>query len=198
MRFDLAQPCKDCPFLKKGGIRLRRARIVELAREITAEGRTFTCHKTTVSVEDGEGNEERVDGPNAQHCAGALLFCRNLDAPPPRLYDVAVTFHQPVALEQARPRELVRLRKRVFASVAEMLETAVDGVVGTGEPCGVADARCEHPAGWRYGGGPVENPAADAPYECAECGMPTCGPCSREVRRKRRRVRVCNVCLEAT
>ena len=40
---------------------------------------TFTCHETTVGSEDDDS--EMVDGPNAQHCAGALIFLEHQDAP---------------------------------------------------------------------------------------------------------------------
>lgn len=66
MHFKLKRPCEDCPFLKKGGIRLRKARAEEIGgMMISRDGGTFACHKTT----DAGGSE----GP-VQHCAGALIF----------------------------------------------------------------------------------------------------------------------------
>lgn len=66
MRFNLIRPCDDCPFLKHGGIRLRKARAEEIGgMMISRDGGTFACHKTT----DSGGSE----GP-VQHCAGALVF----------------------------------------------------------------------------------------------------------------------------
>ena len=66
MHFKLKRPCEDCPFLKVGGIRLRKARAEEIGGMMLAsDGGTFACHKTT----DSGGSE----GP-VQHCAGALIF----------------------------------------------------------------------------------------------------------------------------
>jgi hypothetical protein len=66
MHFKLKRPCEDCPFLKEGGIRLRKARAEEIGgMMLSSDGGTFACHKTT----DSGGSE----GPE-QHCAGALIF----------------------------------------------------------------------------------------------------------------------------
>ena len=40
---------------------------------------TFTCHETTVPDESDEG--EMKDGPNAQHCGGALIILEKLERP---------------------------------------------------------------------------------------------------------------------
>ena len=59
MNFKLTKPCSNCPFLKVGGIRLRRERAREIARaQIDAQGGTFPCHKTT--REDGDGEDEEA------------------------------------------------------------------------------------------------------------------------------------------
>lgn len=66
MHFKLKRPCEDCPFLKEGGIRLRKARAEEIGgMMLSRDGGTFACHKTT-EAGGGEGPE--------QHCAGALVF----------------------------------------------------------------------------------------------------------------------------
>ena len=39
----------------------------------------FTCHETT--VESGDDDGEMVDGPNAQHCAGALIMLEKMGTP---------------------------------------------------------------------------------------------------------------------
>ncbi len=71
MKFDQTAPCGNCPFRREGHIPLRAARVQEIAEsQLSSQGAVFTCHKTTVG--DGEGN--RVDGPKAQHCTGALIF----------------------------------------------------------------------------------------------------------------------------
>ncbi len=72
MKFDQTAPCGNCPFRREGHIPLRPARARDIAEsQLSSRGATFTCHKTTVSNGDGS---ERVDGPKAQHCAGALIF----------------------------------------------------------------------------------------------------------------------------
>jgi len=71
MRFDLKKPCSDCPFLRKGGIRLTQKRVREIAASIlSTQGSTFSCHKTTIEDDDGE----LVDSKDSRHCAGALIF----------------------------------------------------------------------------------------------------------------------------
>jgi len=56
-------PCKDCPFLKEGGIRLTKERAREIAGNATSDaGRSFSCHK-----EEGP-TEKRA------HCAGSLIL----------------------------------------------------------------------------------------------------------------------------
>lgn len=68
----MRKPCDDCPFLRVGGIRLRAARVRQIAGGmLSPQGATFTCHKSTVEDTD---SGKMVDGPNAQHCAGALIF----------------------------------------------------------------------------------------------------------------------------
>ncbi len=70
MNFDLHVPCSNCPFLRKGGIRVTRERARQLAKNmLSPSGGTFACHKTT-----GEVNGERVEVPTSRHCAGALIF----------------------------------------------------------------------------------------------------------------------------
>jgi len=72
-KFDLKKPCNNCPFRREGGVRLTIDRAYEVAE---TEG-TFTCHKTTVDTEDGD----RVDGPNAQMCAGFMLYREKTTGP---------------------------------------------------------------------------------------------------------------------
>jgi hypothetical protein len=65
MRFDLKRPCSDCPFRRKGGIRLRAGRIRELADVMLEQGAggSFTCHVTNP-----------LRRTERQHCVGAILF----------------------------------------------------------------------------------------------------------------------------
>jgi len=70
MHFDLHVPCGNCPFLRKGGIRLTKPRVKQITRDILSDqGKTFACHKTTV-----ERNGELVEATSSRHCAGALIF----------------------------------------------------------------------------------------------------------------------------
>jgi len=72
MKFDLRKPCDDCPFRRVGGVQLTRGRVREIARLVTSNpGATFACHKTTV---DDDETGDRVETPESQHCAGALVF----------------------------------------------------------------------------------------------------------------------------
>lgn len=72
MHFDLKKPCHDCPFLRKGGIRLTQARVREIAGGLLdSQGHTFACHKT-VDHENDDG--ERMENRDTRHCAGALIF----------------------------------------------------------------------------------------------------------------------------
>jgi hypothetical protein len=81
MNFEMTTPCPHCPFRNDIPGFLTKARAREIARAIAIEDKTFTCHQTTVAVEDGDGNCEMVNGPNAQHCAGALILLEKLDSP---------------------------------------------------------------------------------------------------------------------
>lgn len=70
MHFDLHVPCSNCPFLRKGGIRLTQGRVKEIAGNmLSPDGKTFACHKTTKACGD-----EMVETGNSRHCAGALIF----------------------------------------------------------------------------------------------------------------------------
>jgi hypothetical protein len=77
--YDLKKPCDNCPFLKKGGVRLTQGRVQEIADAmLNWNGSTFACHKTTIDVEGDEGGERAVTG-KSRHCAGALIFAEKND-----------------------------------------------------------------------------------------------------------------------
>lgn len=72
MHYDLLRPCSNCPFLRKGGIRLTEERVESIAgMMLSPEGGTFACHKTTAENSDGTEMRETKD---SRHCAGALIF----------------------------------------------------------------------------------------------------------------------------
>jgi hypothetical protein len=100
-------PCNDCPFRKVGGIRLRTARIVELADK----GGAFPCHKTV----DNDARDPRSE----LDCAGAWIFMFKIGA----------------SNQMARISERLGLVDRelhdgehpaIFDTLAEMLATADD------------------------------------------------------------------------
>jgi hypothetical protein len=125
----LNAPCDDCPFLKKGGIRLRRARIQEILGVISdfSSGGEFSCHKTTKHNDEGEA------APSHVHCGGALIFMEKQDwsSAMSRLAG-RIGLYRPEKVTNAA-------KKKVFDSVEQMLKTAVDKKKkhssGTGEPC---------------------------------------------------------------
>ena len=77
MKFQLRKPCSNCPFRSDAArLPLREARAQDLADGLDRS--TFTCHKT--AVYDAE-SDEMVEGPNAQHCAGALIMLEHEGSP---------------------------------------------------------------------------------------------------------------------
>ena len=62
MKFDIKQPCNQCPYVE-GGIRLEPERIIEIDESLKEF--LFPCHKT---VDKKNGN---------QQCAGATIYARN-------------------------------------------------------------------------------------------------------------------------
>lgn len=72
MKYELTKPCPHCPFRSDIKPYLTPDRVEEIMESL--ERSTFTCHLTTVSDEDGDDCGEMRDGPNAQHCAGALIL----------------------------------------------------------------------------------------------------------------------------
>lgn len=66
MNYDMKKPCDNCPFRRKGGIRLHPDRV----KEISTHDGEFPCHKTT--VDDGDG--DLVEHEGSLHCAGFLIF----------------------------------------------------------------------------------------------------------------------------
>ena len=76
MRFDLAKPCKNCPF----GVADTRIRFscAERAEEIEEQAyrRGFPCHLSATLDEDDEDAGYEF-GSNTQHCAGAAIMFLN-------------------------------------------------------------------------------------------------------------------------
>lgn len=75
MRFDLTNPCSDCPFLKQGGIRVHPERVREIAGGmLDSQGVMFACHKTVDYDREDENVDPLPGGKQERHCAGALIF----------------------------------------------------------------------------------------------------------------------------
>ncbi len=182
----MTSPCSDCPFLKKGGIRLRTARVRELVKN---EG-DFPCHKTVKRNGDGEWVKQHT----ASVCGGSLIFMDKIDQPN-QMMRIAqqLGIYDP---KQSKNRDLV------FDSVAEMLSTCDDAKTQQRpadeeyEPCSVANADCLAPAGYSDGS-EVAPGTKSAPYDCCECGDRVCANCSVELKRKRKKVRLCDYCAES-
>lgn len=75
MKFDLKQPCGNCPF--RSDIPFHLPRAGSIIKGITEGDKTFACHKTTIDTGDGE----LTDGRDSQHCAGALIFLEQQNRP---------------------------------------------------------------------------------------------------------------------
>lgn len=115
--FKLVKPCDNCPFLKNGGIRLTADRTEEIAANmLSLAGGSFWCHKTTEPDEDGGS------GPDADHCAGALIFAeKNGVATQAMRIAERLGLYKPEAL--MANTEVVQ---SVFDSFEEMCETSLD------------------------------------------------------------------------
>jgi len=74
MRFDLKTPCVDCPFLRARRFPLTLGRVREILRAVTAEQKSFSCHKT---VDYGDGEAKGGE----QHCAGAAILLERINRP---------------------------------------------------------------------------------------------------------------------
>jgi len=107
MKYEMVRPCDQCPFLRKGGVRLRRMRIVNIVWAVL-NWCDFSCHKTVEY--DGDGDVPPVRGPNEQMCAGAMIFAEK--------HGCHMDRHGLKPLDRASFR-------RVFGSIREMLRVAL-------------------------------------------------------------------------
>ncbi len=79
MNFTLTRPCDNCPFRTDIPAYLTKGRVRDIESGLVRQQQTFACHKTTVA--SAGGDDEMVEGPNAQHCAGAMILLEGLDRP---------------------------------------------------------------------------------------------------------------------
>lgn len=104
----MPEPCSNCPFRREGGVRLREARIRELAANAPA---AFPCHKTV--------NRDRRNPRTERECAGAIMFAYNADVTTQML-------RISERLGKIDPAFAAGDHEEIFDSVEEMLETAED------------------------------------------------------------------------
>lgn len=81
MRFDLRAPCRRCPFRSDVRPYLSAARALEIVEAITDGDATFSCHQHNDFDEDDNGECVVIEGPDAQHCAGALILLERAAQP---------------------------------------------------------------------------------------------------------------------
>lgn len=70
----MKKPCAQCPFRSDVKPFLTTPRAEELAYAAQNPYQSFPCHKTTESVEDDYGDDERVRTENSKECAGFLTL----------------------------------------------------------------------------------------------------------------------------
>ena len=177
--FRLRKPCKNCPFRNDTARpfalgRPRRAEITGALRE----GSTFTCHETTVPVDDDdwESGGSMMDGPKAAMCAGALATMER-----ERYSSQAVRLA--LGLQMTTIEHLHHLR-----DTAPVHDSLTAWVAAEDEPtdielvhCEVVGPDCEDPAGYASGGGVHENddaPTCDPDVCCTLCGNVMCSACT--------------------
>lgn len=81
MKFNLVQPCKECPFRSDIEGYLTKGRVKEILNSIIDRQESFPCHKTTSEVETEDGESDVIVDSNSEHCAGALIFLEKLHRP---------------------------------------------------------------------------------------------------------------------
>lgn len=80
MRFDLRQPCNECPFRTDIEFHLSSRKAEEIAASLFSD-QSFACHKTTIFTEDDQGFSTVEHGPKTQACAGATIMLEHMERP---------------------------------------------------------------------------------------------------------------------
>ena len=120
MRFDLKNPCKNCPFMNtKHSIKFScRERAEEIEEQAYRNG--FPCHLSAINTSDDDEDGGFVFGENTQHCAGALIvFLKDG-------YDGNVPFEQLDEDEQDRIKERLNWNAPTYESVEHFLDGSVE------------------------------------------------------------------------
>jgi len=73
----------------------------------------FTCHVTTVLEDD-----EMIEGPNAQHCAGAMILLHYLEMPN-QLMRISARLRRTAPVDPDNPLDL-KLDSPIFHTFEEM------------------------------------------------------------------------------
>ena len=77
MKYELKNPCGNCPFRSDVRPYLNPGRVEEIGRALVRG--EFPCHKTTVP---GPGEDDDLtDTEDSQHCAGALILLEKMGRP---------------------------------------------------------------------------------------------------------------------
>ena len=111
--FRQKQPCRDCPFLKQGGVRHGIKAVLDYASYFVLEPPvTFPCHETRYQGQDNSTMQPWRAGQTI--CAGGLIFAEKVKRPNTLLRLAAkVGWYKP---------EELRGRDTVVDSIKELLE----------------------------------------------------------------------------
>lgn len=108
----LTAPCAECPFLRVGGIRLTRSRVLDVGGNmLSRDGGGFPCHVAGKTQELGEC------ASGAPHCAGALIFAEK--------NEVATQWMRIMERLRVYRVDLLRGGEGVFDTLEEMLRHAL-------------------------------------------------------------------------
>jgi hypothetical protein len=122
VRFDVTVPCKECPFRRrgKGAVRLTANRVRDVAGNmLNRNGASFSCHK---AVHGSREDPDYRPSPRDIHCVGALIFAeRN------KSQTFAMQIAERLGLYNPDQFRSIKQRRLIFASIEEMLKTALPG-----------------------------------------------------------------------
>lgn len=81
MNFNLKRPCAHCPFRNDRPGFLSKGRARSIKDSIVDRQETFPCHKTTVLIEEDDGESDMVVTAKSEHCAGATILLEKIGRP---------------------------------------------------------------------------------------------------------------------